>query len=207
LSYTGKDGLVDNVLTGQATWYPGPYIYQDILTILNLGGKFMKVLVAYYSESGNTEKLGKAIFEAIRVSKKKEILPIQEITGVEGYDVIFIGFPVHSHSVPSKVEAFAKKLPEGQKLAYFATHGSMRGGELAVTAFYHAVCMVKNAVVLGSFGCRGQVKQKIIDGVIDKIEHRGWAQEAQSAAGHPDENDLSDGRKWAESIIFKASKL
>ena len=164
----------------------------------------MKVLVAFYSESGNTEKLAKAIFEAIEASKKKKIMPIQEVTGVEGYDVIFIGFPVHSHSVPNKVEAFAKKLPEGQKVAYFATHGSMRGGELAVTAFYHALHMVKNIVVLGTFGCRGQVKQKIIDGLMDKIEHRGWVQEAQSAAGHPDKNDLADGRKWAERMITKA---
>ena len=162
----------------------------------------MKVLVAYFSETGNTEKLANAIFEAVEASKK-EVLHIQEVTGVDGYDVIFIGFPVHSHSVPDNVEAFVKKLPDGQKIAYFATHGSMRGGELAVTAFYHALHMVKNIVVLGTFGCRGQVKQKIIDTLMDKIEHRGWAQEAQSAAGHPDENDLADGRKWAESMIIK----
>ena len=100
-----------------------------------------------------------AIFEEFEASKK-EVLPIQEVTGVEGYDVIFIGFPVHSHNVPGVVEAFAKKLPEGQKVACFATHGSMRGGELAITAFYHALNIVKNAIVLGTFGCRGQVNQK-----------------------------------------------
>ena len=87
----------------------------------------MKVLVAYFSETGNTEKLAKAVFEAVEASEK-EILPIQEDTGADGYDVVFIGFPVHSHSVPGKVEAFAKKLADGQKVAYFATHGSMRGG-------------------------------------------------------------------------------
>ena len=163
----------------------------------------MKVLVAYFSETGNTEKLAKAIFEAVEASKK-EVLPIQEVTGVDVYDVIFIGFPLHSHSVPGKVEAFAKKLPEGQKVAYFATHGSMKGGELAVTAFYHALQIANNAVILGTFGCRGQVNQKMIDGLMQKIEHRGWAQEAQSASGHPDEHDLEDGREWAESMIIKA---
>jgi flavodoxin len=163
----------------------------------------MKVLVAYFSETGNTEKLAKAVFEAVE-SSEKEILPIQEVTGVDGYDVIFIGFPVHSHSVPDKVEAFAKKLAEGQKVAYFATHGSMRGGELAVTAFYHALNIAKNAVVLGTFGCRGKVKQKIIDGLMEKAEHRAWAQEAQSAAGHPDKADLEDARDWVERMIIKA---
>ncbi|MGD9245699.1 MAG: flavodoxin family protein [Desulfobacterales bacterium] len=163
----------------------------------------MKVLIAYYSQTGNTEKLAKAIFGAVEASKK-EVQPIQEVTGVEGYDVIFIGFPVHSHSVPGEVEAFAKKLPEGQKVAYFATHGSMRGGELAITAFYHALNIVKNAIVLGTFGCRGQVNQKIIDGLMDKSEHRGWALEAQSAGGHPDENDLADGRDWTDKMMIKA---
>lgn len=163
----------------------------------------MKVLVAHFSETGNTEKLAKAIFEAVE-SSEKEILPIQEVSGIDGYDVIFIGFPVQSHSVPGKVEAFAKKLPEGQKVAYFATHGSMRGGELAVTAFYHALNIAKNAVILGTFGCRGKVKQKIIDGLMQRAEHRAWAQEAQSAAGHPDEADLEDGRGWAGRMIVKA---
>lgn len=163
----------------------------------------MKVLVAYLSETGNTEKLAKAVFEAVEVPDK-EILPVQDVTDVEGYDVIFIGFPVQAHSVPGKVEALAKKLPKGQKVAYFATHGSMRGGELAVTAFYHALNIAKDAVVLGTFGCRGKVKQKIIDALMEKMEHRAWAQEAQSAAGHPDEADLEDARDWVERMMIKA---
>jgi flavodoxin len=163
----------------------------------------MKVLVTYFSETGNTEKLAKAVFEAVE-SSKKEILPVQEVTAIDGYDVIFIGFPVHSHNVPGKVEALVKKLPEGQKVAYFATHGSLRGGELAVTAFYHALNLAKKAVILGTFGCRGKVKQQIIDALMEKLEHRAWAQEAQSATGHPDEADLEDARDWVERMIIKA---
>ena len=47
----------------------------------------MKALVAYYSESGNTEKLAKAIYDGIDVSKK-EIMPISEATAMD-FDVIF----------------------------------------------------------------------------------------------------------------------
>jgi flavodoxin len=163
----------------------------------------MKVLIAYLSESGNTGKLANAIFKGID-STEKEILAIKDVAGVEGYDVIFIGFPVQTHSVPAKVEAFAKTLPAGQKVAYFATHGSMRGGEMAVTAFYHALTISKNAVILGTFGCRGGVKQSIIDSLMQKPEHRGWALEAQSAAGHPDAADLEDGANWAKAMFTKA---
>ncbi len=163
----------------------------------------MKILIAYLSESGNTEKLAKAIFEGIG-SSEKEIFSIKDVAGAEGYDVIFIGFPVQSHSVPNKVEAFAKTLLDGQKVAYFATHGSMRGGEMAVTAFYHALTISKNAVILGTFGSCGQVKQSIIDSLLQKPEHRGWALEAQGAAGHPDEADFKDAKDWAHQMIAKA---
>jgi len=163
----------------------------------------MKVLIAYLSESGNTGKLANAIFEGIE-SSDKEILSIKDVAGVEDYNVIFIGFPVQSHSVPAKVEAFVKTLPDGQKVAYFATHGSMRGGEMAVTAFYHALTISKNAVILGTFGSRGEVKQSIIESLLQKPEHRGWALEAQGAAGHPDAADLEDGKDWARNMFAKA---
>jgi flavodoxin len=166
----------------------------------------MKVLVTYFSQTGNTEKLAKAIFEAIE-SSEKEILPIQEVTAVEGYDIIFIGFPVQSHSMPGKVEVFAKRLPDGQKVAYFATHGSMRGGQLAVTAFYDALSISKNAMVLGTFGCQGKIKQKILDDLMEKPEHQAWAREALSAISHPDVSDLEDGCEWVKKIVSKAHAL
>jgi hypothetical protein len=102
------------------------------------------------------------------------------------------------------MESFIKSIPKGKKVAFFATHGSFRGGELAVTAFYDALSLAKELIVLGTFGCRGQVKQKIIDGLMTKAEHKAWAEEAQSAKGHPDEADLEDARDWAQFMITRA---
>ena len=87
----------------------------------------MKVLVTYYSETGNTEKVARAIYDGIEKAEK-EILPIQETENMEDYDLIFCGFPVHSHSIPAPAEKFLKGIPEGNKIARFATHGSLRGG-------------------------------------------------------------------------------
>ena len=81
----------------------------------------MKALVAYYSESGNTEKLAKAVYEGINL-KDKGIEPIGEAKAKD-CDVIFIGFPVQASSVPAKVEQFIKSIPEGKMLAFFVTHG------------------------------------------------------------------------------------
>lgn len=163
----------------------------------------MKVLVAYYSDTGNTKKVAEAIYDAISESEK-EISLATEASNLSDYDLIFCGFPVQSMGLPGKMEAFVKTLPEGKKVAFFATHGSLRGGELAVTAFYSALSLSKHLKVMGTFGCRGVVKQGIIDALLKKVEHRGWALEAQSAAGHPDAADLDDAKAFAGAMMTKA---
>ena len=165
----------------------------------------MKTLVAYYSESGNTEKLAKAIYDGIIVPEKK-ILPISDASAKDN-DVIFVGFPVQASSVPAKVENFIKSVPEGKKLAFFITHGSLRGGQLAISALYHAFSLALRVSVLGTFGCRGQVKPGLIDALLKNPEHKAWVLEAQSAAGHPDKADLADGKEFANWMIAKARNL
>ncbi len=163
----------------------------------------MKVLVSYYSDTGNTKKVAEAIYDAIKESGK-EISLMTEASNLSEFDLIFCGFPVHSMGLPGKAETFVKDLPEGKKVAFFATHGSLRGGELAITAFYSALGLAKHLKVMGTFGCRGVVKQGIIDALLNKAEHRGWALEAQSAAGHPDEADLEDAKAFADAMLTKA---
>ena len=165
----------------------------------------MKALVVYYSESGNTEKLAKAIYDGIDIAEK-EMVPISE-ADVKDHDVIFVGFPVQASSVPSEAETFIKRVPEGKKLAFFVTHGSLRGGQLAISALYHAFSLALKVTVLGTFGCRGQVKPNLIDALLKNPEHKAWAMEAQSAAGHPDQADLEDGKEFAGWMIAKARNL
>ena len=166
----------------------------------------MKALVAYYSESGNTEKLAKAIYEDITTVSEKEIGSIAE-ANPQNFDVIFVGFPVQASSVPAKVERFVKEIPEGKMLAFFVTHGSLRGGQLAITALHHALSLALKQTVLGTFGCRGEVKANLIEALLNKPEHKGWAMEAQSAAGHPDDADLKDVKEFAGQMIAKARYL
>jgi len=162
----------------------------------------MKALVTYYSETGNTEKVARAIYDTIHF--EKELKTVQEVQNAKGFDIIFCGFPVIAHSVPGKAASFLKGLPEGQKVAFFSTHGSLRGGQLPKQAFENAIGLASKAKVLGHFGCRGQVKQKVIDELIKKIEHQAWAEEAQGAIGHPNEHDLADAEKFATEMIAKA---
>ena len=101
----------------------------------------------------------------------------------------------------------SKREQEGKMLAFFATHGSLRGGQLAVTAVYHALSLALKRTVLGTFGSRGQVKTGLLEALSKKPEHKAWVMEARSAAGHPDDADLQDAKEFAGLMITKARSM
>lgn len=164
----------------------------------------MKALVTYYSETGNTKKVAEAIFKAIHI--EKELKKVQEVKNTGGFDIIFYGFPVSAHSVPEKAAEFISGLPAGQKVAFFSTHGSLRGGQLPRQAFEHALGLAAKLKVLGHFGCRGEVSQEIIDLLLKSPAHQAWTEEARGAAGHPDENDLADAKTFATEMLAKIAQ-
>jgi flavodoxin I len=161
----------------------------------------MKILVTYYSKSGNTEKVARAIYEAVDV--EKAIMPVKDVQSTEGYDIVFVGFPVHAHSVPTAAQAIIRDLKAGQKVAFFSTHGSLRGGQLARQAFEDALGLAAKATVLGHFGCRGKVDPRIIEMLMKQPENRAWAEEARSADSHPDAADLADAKAFALEMFAK----
>jgi len=162
----------------------------------------MKILVTFFSQTGNTEKIARAIYDAI--DTQKDLAPLSSAPDCAEYDLVFCGFPVHAHSVPPVVQPFITALASNQKLAIFSTHGSLRNNQLARTAIEHAVGIASHTTVLGTFGCRGEVQQHIIDALSKKLENKAWCEEAQSAAGHPDDADCSDAHDFARAMVAKA---
>ncbi len=166
----------------------------------------MNILVAYYSETGNTRKVAEAIFVSLR-HVHKEMLAIDQAVDLEPYDLIFCGFPVQHHSIPARMVHFLQGIPKGKKLAIFVTHGSLRGGEKAVSAIYAAFSILQGQTIIGTFGCRGQVKPQLIDEWMEAPQHQAWASEAQSANGHPDPAELEDARSFAETMLYAAEHI
>jgi hypothetical protein len=117
--------------------------------------------------------------------------------------MIFCGFPVQAHSVPAKAAALIAKIPQGQKVAFFSTHGSLRGGQLPAQAFEHALGLSAKLTVIGHFGCRGKVSEKIIEALLKSPQHEAWAQEARGALLHPDASDVADAKTFAAQMIAK----
>ncbi len=163
-----------------------------------------KILVTYLSQTGNTKKIAETIYE--NLEGNKTIMPVDEVKEIEDYSLIFIGFPVHSHSVPFKIERLLKKIPQGKKIALFSTHGSLPGGHLAREALEHAAVISSKAKILGTFSCRGKVSLATLEVLSKSPEHRAWAEMAASARTHPDEGDLEDARSFAKWVMILSAQ-
>jgi flavodoxin len=158
-----------------------------------------KVLITYFSLTGNTKKVAEAIFEAIK--GEKILLPISEVQETETYDLLFVGFPVHSHSTPYKVEAFLRQLPPGKKVALFSTHGSLTGGELSRQALEYAAAVAPQIKIVATFSCRGRVSPAALEILRRSPEHEAWVEMAASAHHHPDQHDLEEARVFARWVM------
>lgn len=159
----------------------------------------MKILVAYYSLTANTRMVAEAIHEVL--PQPKELKPLSQVSSSIGYDLVFIGFPVHSHSIPAKVEPFLRSLPAGLKTALFLTHGSISGTRLSREALEQAQILAGHTRILGTFACRGKVSEQAMEFLSRSPEHELWAKMAVTARNHPDQHDLEDARAFALWIV------
>lgn len=158
-----------------------------------------KILVTYYSVTGNTKTIAEAIYEAL--PPPKEILSIGEAKDIDNYDLLFIGFPVHAHSVPYRVETFLRSLPPAKKIALFSTHGSHTGSRLSREALEHALALLPQENILGTFTCRGKVSFQAMESFKKLPEHQAWAVMAASAQTHPNQQDIEDAKSFAQWIL------
>lgn len=157
-----------------------------------------KTLVTYFSRTGNTKLVAEAIHDAL--AGDKAIKPMAEAGDLTPFQLIFVGFPVQTHSVPYPVEVFLKSIPDGKKVALFSTHGSVAGSRLSREALEYASVLVARAQLIGTFSCRGKVSMKALEVLMQSPEHGAWADMAASAATHPDVSDLEDARAFARWI-------
>lgn len=158
-----------------------------------------KILIAYFSLTGNTKKIAEIIHDT--VEGDKTIKPVGDVQEVDDYSLLFIGFPVHSHSVPFKIESLLKRIPTGKKIALFSTHGSITGSHLSQEALEHAAVTASKAKVLGTYSCRGRVSSEALEVLSKSPEHKLWVEMAASAQNHPDEADQEDARDFARRIV------
>lgn len=89
----------------------------------------MKILLIYFSGTGNTEKIAKLYQEAFEHEGAEvtvKSLPLEDTPDCGGYDLVGFGYPIHGFNAPANVLRFAKSLPklnEGKRAFIFKSSG------------------------------------------------------------------------------------
>ena len=167
----------------------------------------MKLLVVYLSFSGSTKRLAEGIFAAL--PEEKEIQPMSEVSSLEGYDLVFLGFPVMQFGPPAEAVQFISGKAAGKRLALFVTHAvdpaSKDPFQQALLAKELAKCRAacKAADLAGFFHCRGELSEKAAEELISS----GIPMLAQFASlrpltlGHPDPHEMDEAAGFARSLV------
>ena len=67
----------------------------------------MKVLVIYFSQSGNTEKIASAIYEEASQANDAVLKKLEDVDpdSLSEYDHVFIGSPIHAGSIAAEIQS------------------------------------------------------------------------------------------------------
>jgi flavodoxin len=163
-----------------------------------------KTLVTYFTRTGNTRMVSEAIHQAL--DGDRILLPLDKIEAPGDYNLIFVGFPVQTHSVPFPAERFLKSLPAGKQIALFSTHGAVPEHRMAAEALEYAAVLTSHCRLLGTFHCRGKLSFQALEVFARSPEHQEWAEMAPSAASHPDTSDLAEAALFARHMKARSAQ-
>jgi flavodoxin len=169
----------------------------------------LKILVTYFSQTGNTEKVARSIFEGCE-GEDVDIKPIKEVdpSRLKDYDIIFLGSVIYAsrvHTTLVDLIAAAQELPS--KFIFFNTHASKE-------AYQDGFKLVKEKIaessqIIDEFDCCGDnigVPEAMRKSMLDRLpeDKRKQAEEHQRwLKGRPNEEDLQNAKNFAQSVINK----
>lgn len=144
-------------------------------SIKSSGEKKMKIAIRYYTKSGNTAKLAKAIEEVTGVKAETVEVPL-----TEPVDILFLGSSVYAAGVSEKIKEFIRNLkPElVGEVVNFSTAALIPSTYKQVSSL-----LSEKGIKLDEreFHCKGRFH------MIHKTR--------------PDENDINEMKKFAKEII------
>lgn len=179
----------------------------------------MKILIAYYSETGNTKQVAQAMYAALADDHDVALMPVADVVvdRLGGFELVFLGAAVHDSDLARPLKRLLEALPmnPGFKLAGFSTHavylpdGSAHKDQLYTRwagkclPSLEAACQEKGIQFLGYFSCQG-VASKPIEGFIHReiiTSEEEWNVYLPELRKHPTPEDLQNAKDFTRRII------
>jgi len=181
----------------------------------------LKILIGYFSETGNTKRIAEAIGEEaktaghdVHIKATGEIIASQ----LNEYAVVFLGSTCHSADIAAPLRSILESIPEGStfKLAGFVTHsttmpedGALQkemyerwAGKCPVT--FETLSKERGIEFLGYFHCQGAPSPKIEDfirnNVPDVAQGDGYFEDVRK---HPTLQDIEAAKAFTRDTLAK----
>ena len=156
----------------------------------------MDTLIIYYSQTGNTAKIARAIEKGIKpLVERCDLVPIKEIKAedLDVYDLIGLGTPVWMGGFTPNVRIFIENLPrqENKHIFSFNTHGVMP--ELYFPSVIRKLKM-KGFTPIGWQDWYGSI-------------HFQVAPKPYFTDGHPDETDLREAEAFGKKMVDVSRRI
>lgn len=166
-----------------------------------------KVLVTYWSQTGNTKKVAEAIFDSL--PGDKELKPLEEVSTFAGIDLAFIGFPVMQFGPPPVVKKFLASHSVNIRIALFVTHAMLSHNEdpkkqaLLEKELERCRSACSESQFAGLYHCQGELSESVADELMKTnipmlME---FAAMRPLTIGHPSSHELKEAQDFARTII------
>ena len=163
----------------------------------------MKVLVTYFSQTGNTKKIAEAIYGEI--SGDKEIKELKDVESLDGYDLTFFGTPLHAAGPAEPAKKFLQEKTAGKKIALFITHAAPKDLPPLKDWLEMSRKAAAGAELAGMFDCQGELAQEIADMLLksDDPNMQEFGKIAPATKGQPDDSCVEDAKAFAREMMGK----
>ena len=182
----------------------------------------MKILIAYFTETGNTEKIARVIYEEVlSQGHEAHLKSIADIASdsFDAYDLVFLGSACHSADLAEPVKMILETITKSPsfKLAGFATHATVtpQGGERERELYekwagrcvesFERTSQEKEIVLLGYFSCQGAPSPPIEEFIHREIlpDEDEWQTYLAKVKNHPNEEDLDQAKAFAREVLSR----
>lgn len=170
----------------------------------------MRVVIACFSQTGNTEQIARAIQEEISGDHEVELRKTEELDVAElaGCGLVFVATPIHAGGLAGPTKDLLEKLPSspGFALAGLVTHASDAYSSENYDKGLEALAASageKDIRYMGCFDCQGRLAPAI-QPMVQKargLSDEDWAKIMADTDKHPDAEDEKTAREFARGVL------
>ncbi len=170
----------------------------------------MKILITYYSMTGNTAKLAQSMHEAL-AGEEVVLEKIEDLdpSTLKTYDLVLLGSGIYAGALHKSIKELLKNAPElPSKFVLFYTHATI--DPVTYQTFPKKIRkLIDNAgsKIEAEFECLGEQKGVTEEEVQKRLQSLPPAKrktaedQVKFLKGHPNSEDLENAKTFAKSLI------